>query len=110
VDFEITDIEERTERGIVLETEDRGGRRRRHLEYAAEIRRDRSARERGKGTGREQGRKRSSRRRKSASGAKPGRTRETSGLKKGRGRRSGKPDTRRRRPTKGPRGKKKIGR
>lgn len=110
VDFEITDVEERTERGIVLEAEDRGDRRRRNLDYAAGIRRDRSARERGRSTDRKQERKSSSRRRKSASGGKPGPTRKTADLKKGRRGRPGKPDSRRRRPAKGPRSKKKIGR
>jgi ribonuclease R len=82
VDFDIVDVEERGERGIVVQAQDRAERRRRHLEYAAEVRRERSAIAASGGRGKGPRRRRPSRRRKSASGGKPASDRRPAGRSK----------------------------
>ena len=72
VDFDIMDVEVREDHGIVAPVDDRREKRRRHMEYAAGVRRERSA---GGETGtldkKTAGRGRSPRRKKSASSGKP---------------------------------------
>ncbi len=73
VDFDIMDVEVREDRATVVPEDDRREKRRRHMEYAAQVRNGRSAgRERGVGDSRTSRRKGvSPKRRKSASSAKP---------------------------------------
>jgi ribonuclease R len=91
VDFGIISVEEGVNRAIVVPSEQRGDRRRRHLSYAAEVRRGRAARdETGVRGGRAGGRVRAPKRRKSASAGRPAGPRKSATRKQSeRGRRPG---------------------
>jgi ribonuclease R len=72
VDFEITGVDEPNQYDIVVPVGHRAERRKRHLDYAAQVRKEGSGAERRQnGDRRKTGRRRLSKRRKSASGGKP---------------------------------------
>jgi DNA-directed RNA polymerase subunit E'/Rpb7 len=112
VDFEITDVAERKDHGIVAPVEDPKERRRRFLEYAAEARDLKAGRvPRGRKKRGAPGRGRSPKRRKSASGGKPASPRKSTGRKSsGRKHTQGGGGRPRRRPTGKPRRSQKTGR
>lgn len=78
VDFDIMDVETREDRGIVVGEDEHREKRRRLIEYAAEVRKGRSADEKkSRGDKKTTGRRRQPRRKKSASSGKPRSPRES---------------------------------